>query len=252
MDAATIRSLLQQVQTGALTVDAAFGQLQVLPFRQLGTTATVDHHRSLRLGIPEVVLGEGKSAEQIVEIMGELARGGVNVLATRVSHEKAELVLSRLPAARYESMAMALVIEQQPVCDRGRGFIAVVSAGTADMAVAEEAAVVAQLYGNRVERIYDVGIAGVHRVLARLEILRAAEVLVVVAGMEGALPSLVAGLVDRPVIAVPTSVGYGASFGGIAALLGMLTACAPGICVVNIDNGFGAAYAATLINRKRD
>ena len=183
--------------------------------------------------------------------MEELARAGGNVLATRVDAAKAEATRGLLPAARYHADARALMIEANPWEDLGRGLVAVVSAGTSDRPVAEEAVVTAQFFGNRVERLYDVGVAGVHRTLARVDLLRSAEVLIVVAGMEGALPSLVAGLVDRPVIAVPTSIGYGASFGGLAALLGMMTSCAAGVTVVNIDNGFGAAYAASLMNRRR-
>lgn len=224
--------------------------LRTLPFRQLGHVATVDHHRALRQGFPEVIYGEFKTAEQIVAIMRELATAGGNVLATRVDADKAAAVVRELPTVRYEAVARLLVLEQQPWADRGRGTVLIVSAGTADTPVAEEAFHVAHFMGNRVERVYDVGVAGVHRTLARLDVLRAAEVLVVIAGMEGALPTLVGGLVDRPVIAVPTGVGYGANFGGLSALLGMLSSCASGVTVVNIDNGFGAAYAAALINRK--
>ena len=252
MDPAALRDLLARVRAGDVAIEAALEELKTLPFRELGHVATVDHHRSLRLGFPEVVLGLGKTAVQIAAILGELAATGANVLATRVSAEQAAAVLPLVAAARYEAEARAVVVEQQPIPDRGRGTIAIVSAGTGDLPVAEEAHLTARLLGNRVERIYDVGVAGVHRTLARLDVLRAAEVLVVVAGMEGALPSLVAGLVERPVIAVPTSIGYGASFGGLAALLGMLAGCGPGVTVVNIDNGFGAAYAAALVNRKRD
>src|SRR5688572_22017583 len=250
MDPARVRALLERVRDDLVGVEDALEELRTLPFRQLGDTATVDHHRALRVGVPEVVLGEGKTAEQIVTIVEELARAGGNVLATRIDAAKAEAVRARLPAVRYEAEARALFLEQKPWEDVGRGTIAIVSAGTSDRPVAEEAAFTAHAFGHRIERIYDVGVAGVHRTLARIDALRAAEVLIVVAGMEGALPSLVAGLVDRPVIAVPTSVGYGASYGGLAALLGMLTSCAAGVTVVNIDNGFGAAYAAALINRR--
>jgi len=252
MDPAKLRALLEQVKLGDVSIEAALGELRDLPFRQLGHVATVDHHRHLRLGYPEVVLGTGKTGVQIAEIMAELARTGANVLATRVDAAQAEVVSAQLPAARYHADARALVIEQQPWQDLGLGTVLVVSAGTSDQAVAEEATLTARLLGNRVDRVYDVGVAGVHRTLSKLDALRAASVLIVVAGMEGALPSLVAGLVDRPVIAVPTSVGYGASFGGLAALLGMLSSCAAGVTVVNIDNGFGAAYAAALINRRRE
>ena len=255
MDPARLRELLEALEAGRTSVDDAVEALRTLPFRQLGHIATVDHHRHLRLGFPEVVFGEGKSAEQIVAILNELVRGGGaggtgNVLATRVDAAKAERVLAEVPGAIYERDARLVVVERGAWKDSGRGSILIVSAGTADLAVAEEAFHTARLMGNRVERVYDVGVAGVHRTLARVDDLRAAEVLVVVAGMEGALPTLVAGLVERPVIAVPTSVGYGASYGGLAALLGMMTSCAAGVTVVNIDNGFGAAYAASLMNRK--
>jgi NCAIR mutase (PurE)-related protein len=255
MDPARLRELLEALEAGRTSVDDAVEALRTLPFRQLGNIATVDHHRHLRLGFPEVVFGEGKSAEQIVAILNELVAGGGaggtgNVLATRVDAAKAERVLPHVPGAIYERDARVVVVERGAWKDGGRGTILVVSAGTADLAVAEEAFHTARLMGNRVERVYDVGVAGVHRTLARVDDLRAAEVLIVVAGMEGALPTLVAGLVERPVIAVPTSVGYGASYGGLAALLGMMTSCAAGVTVVNIDNGFGAAYAAALMNRK--
>jgi hypothetical protein len=252
MDPRRLKALLEDVQAGRRSIDQAVDDLRHLPFRDVGGVATVDHHRHLRQGFPEVVFGEGKTAEQIALIMAELAAAGGTVLATRVSSEKAEAVRAALPAARYEPTPRLLVIEQGEWRDRGRGQVLVVSAGTADAPVAEEAAVVARLMGNRVERVNDVGVAGVHRTLAHVERLRDAEVLIVVAGMEGALPTLVGGLVDRPVIAVPTSVGYGASYGGLAALLGMMTSCAAGVTVVNIDNGFGAAVAASLINRRRD
>ncbi len=250
MDPRRVRVLLEQVRDGAASVDDAVTALRALPFRELGHIATVDHHRALRLGFPEVVFGEGKSAEQLVLILAELLRAGGNALATRVDAQKAEVVLREIPGARYEAEARAIVVETEPFEDRGRGSIAIVSAGTSDLSVAEEAAVTARALGNRVERIYDVGVAGLHRTLARLDTLRAASVLVVVAGMEGALPSVVAGLVARPVIAVPTSIGYGASYGGLAALLGMMTTCSAGVTVVNIDNGFGAAVAAAMINRR--
>jgi NCAIR mutase (PurE)-related protein len=219
-----------------------------LPVADIGE-AVVDHHRALRAGFPEVVLGEPKSAEQIARIAAELIRGGGNVLVTRVDAEKAAAVREQLPELEHRAAARCLVLEQEPVPRRGAGPIAVVTAGTADLPVAEEAALVAELAGSEVLRISDVGVAGVHRLLHRLDDLRRASVLVVVAGMEGALPSVIGGLVACPVIAVPTSVGYGASFAGITALLGMLSSCAAGVTVVNIDNGFGAGYAAALINR---
>jgi pyridinium-3,5-biscarboxylic acid mononucleotide synthase len=212
--------------------------------------ARVDHHRHLRTGFPEVILGLGKTAAQIGRIMAELAATGANVLATRVPETHVAEVLRLVPNARHEEAARAIVVEQAPIVDVGRGQILVVAAGTSDLPVAEEALLTARLGGNRVERLYDVGVAGIHRLLGNRALLEAASVLVVVAGMEGALPSVVAGLVSKPVIAVPTSIGYGASFGGLSALLGMLNSCAAGVTVVNIDNGFGAGYAASLINRK--
>ncbi len=248
MDPARVRTLLEAVARGDRTVDAALGDLRHLPFRDLGF-AQVDHHRHLRQGFPEVVLGTGKTVEQVIAILQELALGGANVLATRIEGQNAEAITAALPKARYHVGARAIVMEQRPVERRGRGRVLVVSAGTADLPIAEEAALVAELGGSEVRRLFDVGVAGLHRLMARHEELLQAAVIVVVAGMEGALPSVVAGMVACPVVAVPTSVGYGASFGGIAALLGMLNSCAAGVTVVNIDNGFGAGYAAALINR---
>ncbi|MCU1277020.1 MAG: 1-(5-phosphoribosyl)-5-amino-4-imidazole-carboxylate carboxylase [bacterium] len=251
MDPSKVRQLLERVRAGDASVEDALRDLADLPFKDLGF-ARVDHHRHLRTGFPEVVLGLGKSAEQIGQIMIELARTGANVLATRVPDQHVAPVLAMLPAARHEKLAHALVVEQQAIADTGRGTVLVVSAGTSDLPVAEEAALTARLAGNRVERLVDVGVAGIHRLLGSRSALETASVIVVVAGMEGALPSVVAGLTSRPVVAVPTSIGYGASFGGIAALLGMLNSCAAGVTVVNIDNGFGAGYAAALINRKTE
>ena len=247
MDPQRLRALLEDVQAGRVTVDHTMVALRDLPFRALDF-AHVDTHRHLRTGFPEVVLGSGKTPQQIAAILNELASSGATVFATRVSAEAAALVLPAVPGARYLEMARIVAVGPTPAPDRGRGVIAVVSAGTSDVPVAEEAAVTAELSGNRVERIYDVGVAGLHRLLAHRETVSAAEIVIVVAGMEGALPSVVGGLVAVPVIAVPTSVGYGASFGGLAALLGMLNSCASGVTVVNIDNGFGAAAAASRIN----
>jgi NCAIR mutase (PurE)-related protein len=245
-----IRALLEEVAAGAASVDQALEALKHMPFREVPGVATVDHHRHLRVGLPEVVFGLGKSAEEIAVIVAELAGHGGNVLATRVDADKARLVLARVPTARYHERARCLTVEPLGFDERGRGTVVVVTAGTSDLGVAEEALVTLRLMGQRAELVNDVGVAGVHRTLARLPTLRAASVLIVCAGMEGALPSLIAGLVDRPVVAVPTSVGYGASFGGVAALLGMLSSCAAGVTVVNIDNGYGAACAAALINRR--
>jgi len=243
-----IKALLQAVRQDSISVDEALEQLRHFPSQDLGC-AQVDHHRELRQGMPEVIFGEGKTTEQILHIMGAMAEKGGNVLVTRLSSDKAAPLFAAFPAAMYHHDARCLTLEQRPVAGSGRGTILVVSAGTSDIPVAAEALVTARFLGNRAEHIYDVGVAGIHRLLARREQLAAASVLIVVAGMEGALPSVVGGLVDKPVIAVPTSIGYGAAFGGIAALLGMLNSCAAGVTVVNIDNGFGAACAASLINR---
>lgn len=243
-----LKTMLNSVRQGALSVDEAMQQLRHLPFQDIGC-AQVDHHRQLRQGTPEMIFGEGKTAEQIVSIAAAMSKGGSNILVTRLDREKAEQVLQIFPAACYHDEARCLTLEHQPPEPGGKGTILVVSAGTSDIPVAAEAIVTAGFLGNRVEQIYDVGVSGIHRLLARREQLAAASVIIVVAGMEGALPSVVGGLVDKPVIAVPTSVGYGASFGGIAALLGMLNSCASGVTVVNIDNGFGAACAANLMNR---
>jgi NCAIR mutase (PurE)-related protein len=251
MDPERLRDLLESVAARRMPVDEAMGELRELPFRSLGF-AHADTHRHLRTGFPEVILGEGKTAEQIAAILIELARGGSTVLATRVTREKAAVILAAVPEARHLPVPRAIVLGPMPAPDRGRGTIAVLSAGTADVPVAEEAALTAELGGNKVERLFDVGVAGLHRLLAHREIVERSEITIVVAGMEGALPSVVAGLFARPVIAVPTSVGYGASLQGIAALLAMLTSCAAGVSVVNIDNGFGAGRLAAMLNRKRD
>jgi len=248
MDPHRLKDLLENVRAGTLSADDALEQLKGLPFEDLGF-AKVDHHRALRTGFPEVIFGPGKSSEQIVEIARRLADAGHNVLVTRLNPEQAAVVRSAFPAAQYDAAGRIASILSAPPRRVGKGVVLVVAAGTADLPVAEEAAVTAAVMGNAVERLQDVGVSGIHRLLAHREQLRAAAVLIVVAGMEGALPSVVAGLVDRPVIAVPTSVGYGASFGGLAALLAMLNSCAAGVTVVNIDNGFGAAVAASLINR---
>jgi pyridinium-3,5-biscarboxylic acid mononucleotide synthase len=243
-----LKELLARVSSGTVSADEAFESLKTLPFEDLGF-AKVDHHRSLRTGFPEVIFGAGKTAEQIIEIARRLNNQAHNVLITRLSPAEAERVGQAFPEWTYSPHArLATIIHTQPEIT-GRGTILIVAAGTSDMPVAEEAAVTAELLGSRVERISDVGISGIHRLLAHQAQLRDAAVLIVVAGMEGALPSVVAGLVDKPVIAVPTSIGYGASFGGLAALLAMLNSCAAGVTVVNIDNGFGAGVAASLINR---
>lgn len=249
MEIKDLKTLLNNVKNGDLEIEEAMERLRHLPFEQIGC-ANIDHHRELRQGFPEVILGEYKSAGQIEQILVALLDKGNNVLVTRLSSEKAQGLQDKLPAARYHADARCLTIEQKAVELLGKGKILVISAGTSDISVAAEAVVTAAIMGNEVEHIYDVGVAGIHRLLAHRERLFSASVLIVVAGMEGALPSVVGGMVKRPVIAVPTSVGYGASFGGIAALLGMLNSCASGVTVVNIDNGFGAAYAASLMNRE--
>jgi hypothetical protein len=249
LDRKRLLEMLRQVSAGQVSVEEALQRLQGLYLTEL-PYATVDHHRQLRQGFPEVVLGAQKSVEQIVGIVTELARGGGNILVTRVDGDKAAAVIDAVPGAVFEAEARAVVLRQRELKDLGRGLVAVVCAGTSDLAVAREAALTAELMDNRVELVVDVGVAGIHRLMHRYETLRAASVIVVVAGMEGALASVVGGLVARPIIGVPTSVGYGASFGGLAPLLGMLNACAAGVTVVNIDNGFGAGYAAALINRR--
>lgn len=248
MDTRELRTLFQNLKSGDIDIEDVLERLKHLPFEEI-ECATVDHHRTLRQGFPEVIMGEGKSVGQIEKIIAAMLPMGHNILATRVDAEKAAAIRKGFPAAVYHGDARCLTIEQKPVESKGKGKILVVSAGTSDITVAAEAVVTARMMGNEVEHLYDVGVAGIHRLLARKELLFAASVIIVVAGMEGALPSVVAGMVARPVIGVPTSIGYGASFGGIAALLGMLNSCAAGVTVVNIDNGFGAAYAASLINR---
>ena len=249
MNVIEIKLLLEKVQSGEQGVDEALERLRHLPFEDLGDSM-VDHHRSLRQGFPEVIFGANKSVDQIERIIVSLLSKGNNILATRVDQEKAGQLLKIFPAATWHGDARCFTIEKKPAEITGRGTILVISAGTSDIPVAAEAVVTARIMGNRVEQLFDVGVAGLHRLLSRKEQLFSASVLVVVAGMEGALPSVVGGLVNRPVIAVPTSVGYGAAFGGVAALLGMLNSCASGVTVVNIDNGFGAGYAASLMNRE--
>jgi NCAIR mutase (PurE)-related protein len=245
-----LRALLEQVRSGALSVDEAERQslefLRQLPFEDLGF-ARVDHHRALRQGFPEVILGLGKTPAQIAVIADRIVRRGQSLLVTRADQAAGDAVLAVVPGATYHPDARAITLRQGDVRP-GNGVIALATGGTADQAVAEEAAVSAELMGNEVDRLYDVGVAGIHRLLSARDRLIGARVVIVVAGMEGALPSVVGGLVRVPVIAVPTSTGYGASFGGVAALLGMLNSCASGVSVVNIDNGFGAAAIASLIN----
>jgi hypothetical protein len=248
MDFRKLEDLLKKVRSGRTSIQEAMAQLKSLPFEDLGY-ARIDHHRSLRKGFPEVIWGEGKTSGQILSIMKQLKRKGQNILITRLEEKKAKAIQKIFSKSRYYPQSKVLTYLTHPVKSEGKGTILVVTAGTTDIPVAEEAVVTSQFMGNRVETLYDVGVAGIHRLLSERERLEAARVLIVVAGMEGALPSVIGGLVDRPVIAVPTSVGYGTSFGGITALLAMLNSCASGVAVVNIDNGFGAGYMASLINR---
>ena len=245
-----LRSLLAAVKEGATSIDDALRELRDLPFRALGY-AHADTHRHLRTGFPEVILGTGKTTPQIAALLGELSQDGATVMATRITPDVAKDLLATVPGARYHEAARIVVVGPKPEPTRGRGAIAVLTAGTADIPVAEEAAITAELDGNQVVRVFDVGVAGLHRLLAHRETVEKAEVLVVVAGMDGVLPTVVASLFSRPVIAVPTSVGYGASMNGISALLTMLNSCAVGVAVVNIDNGFGAGRMASLLNRVR-
>ena len=252
MNSEALRKLFEQVRKKSISPDEAVEKLRHLPFEDLGF-AKLDHHRALRQGMPEVIFAQGKTPNQVAGIFTRLAEHNGNVLATRASEEQYEAVLASLrdgsAQPEYRPLARAIVLQR----DRkrhGKGIIVVVSAGTSDIPVAEEAVVTAELMGNNVQHIYDVGVAGIHRLLAHRGALAKARVIVVCAGMEGALPSVVGGLVGVPVIAVPTSVGYGAAFGGLAALLGMMNSCASNVSVVNIDNGFGAGYVASLINRR--
>jgi NCAIR mutase (PurE)-related protein len=238
--------LLEQFRAGKITQKKVLHAFQAAPVADLGF-AQVDMHRSLRKNFPEVIFGAGKTPEQVVEIAAKLLEQEQPVLVTRVSDDHARALRKKFKPAVHHGLARCVTIEKTPLPKRA-GFIAIACAGTSDLPVAEEAAVTAEIMGNRVERVYDVGVAGLHRIFARMELLQSASVIVAVAGMEGALPGVIAGLVAKPVIAVPTSVGYGASFGGIAALLAMLNSCASGVTVVNIDNGFGAGYAASQIN----
>jgi pyridinium-3,5-biscarboxylic acid mononucleotide synthase len=249
MTPSALLQLLAEVERGSLTPQAAASRLATLPFEDLGHSR-VDHHRSLRAGMPEVIYAAGKTPQQTVAIFSSLAADGVNVLATRVDPPTADAVLTEFPNANYNLTARTLSLRQSSQsAEESKGNVAVICAGTSDLFVAEEAAVTAETFDTCVTRLYDVGVAGLHRLLAVREQLAAADVVIVCAGMEGALPSVVGGLVSVPVIAVPTSVGYGASFAGATALLAMLNSCSPNVSVVNIDNGFGAAYTAVLIAR---
>lgn len=246
MDPHTIKQLLENVRSGSISVDNAVERLKKLPFDDLGY-AKIDYHRCIRQGVPEVIFCQGKTIDQITGIIERIIQFHTNILATRATREIYENILNISASAIYHEQARIIVINPQPI--ELIGNVAVVSAGTSDIPVAEEAAITAETLGSKVNRIYDVGVAGIHRLLYACDDLFKANVVIVVAGMEGALASVVGGLISSPVIGVPTSIGYGASFGGIAALLSMLNSCASGVSVVNIDNGFGAGFQATLINR---
>ena len=247
MDAGSLRKLLQQVRSGTVTPDDAVARLRHMPFEDLGF-AKIDHHRRVRSGMPEVIFSQGKTPSQVATIFKRMAAQGGNVLATKATTEHFRAVKKVVRKAEYRELAKTITLQQDSE-NYGKGTVLIISAGTSDIPVAEEALVTAQIMGNEVAHLYDVGVAGIHRLLAGREALDKARVIIVCAGMEGALPSVVGGLARVPVIAVPTSVGYGASFNGLAALLGMLNSCASNVSVVNIDNGFGAGYVASMINR---
>jgi pyridinium-3,5-biscarboxylic acid mononucleotide synthase len=247
MDQDQLKQLLQQVRDGAVNIDEALGRLKHMPFEDLGF-AKLDHHRAIRVGMPEVIFGKGKTPEHILQIATHLLERSPNLLATRLEARTAEMMVERFSDAEYHPASGVLRVWRDKTL-RGKGTIVIACAGTSDLPVAEEACLTAEIMGNCVELIVDIGVAGIHRLMSNRERLTQARVCVVCAGMEGALPSVVGGLVACPVIAVPTSVGYGASFNGLAALLGMLNSCSSNVTVVNIDNGFGAGYVASLINR---
>jgi len=248
VDIGTVRKLLEDVREGHVEVDSALDRIRDLPYEDLGF-AMVDHHRALRKGFPEVIFCQGKTPEQVAEIFSRLKEKNDHILGTRASDEVYQAVQEQVPNVIYNELARTIHLSQNPH-QQTHGRVLVMSAGTADLPVAEEAVVTAEIFGNQVQRAYDTGVAGLHRLLDKLELIRWAQVIIVVAGMEGALPSVIGGLADQPVIAVPTSVGYGASFNGLAALLGMLNSCATGVAVVNIDNGFGAGALAAAITRQ--
>jgi pyridinium-3,5-biscarboxylic acid mononucleotide synthase len=247
MDASSLRKLLEQVRAGKLSPDAAVARLRHMPFEDLGF-AKIDHHRRLRSGMPEVIFSRGKTPAQVAQIFKRMVAQGGNVLATKADAQHFRAVKKAVRKAEYRELAQAIALKQDRK-NYGKGKIVIISAGTSDIPVAEEALVTAELMGNDVAHLYDVGVAGIHRLLLNKKTLEEARVVIVCAGMEGALPSVVGGLVRVPVVAVPTSVGYGAAFDGLAALLGMLNSCASNVSVVNIDNGFGAGYVASMINR---
>jgi len=247
MNIEELKKLLGKIQDGSMSVDGVLDKMKYLPFQDLGHTK-VDNHRELRQGYPEVIYCQGKTTGQVVNIVDSMIGRGQNVLGTRAEKETYEAIVKLHPAAEYHELSSTLTIKHKDYSSPPT-YISIVSAGTSDIPVADEAAVTAEFYNNKVERFYDIGVAGIHRIQEHIEKIGGARVIVVVAGMEGALPSVIGGLVDKPVIAVPTSVGYGAAFSGITALFGMLTSCASGLSVVNIDNGFGAGYLASMINK---
>lgn len=250
MDTKNIADTLEAYREGQLSLGEAVDKLKILPYEDL-EFAKIDHHRATRQGFPEVVFCQGKTVSQVVSIMQRLADFNPNVLGSRATPEMYKAVLEVIPDAKYHELARMILIQREPPPFDDERFILVMTAGTSDIPVAEEAAITAEVMGNRVEKLYDVGVAGIHRLLAQQDLVQRANVLIVVAGMEGALASVVGGLASKPVIAVPTSIGYGANFGGLAALLSMLNSCAAGIAVVNIDNGFGAGRLASMINNMR-
>ncbi len=242
-----IKKLLLDIKENRVDIDEALSKLKELPYQDLGF-AKIDHHRELRQGYPEVIYCSGKTTDQVLAIFDTMFSNANNILATRASEDLYRAVKDVFPMAAYNSSAKTITLVQNPP-QKSKGYIAIVTGGTSDIPVAEEAAVTAEILGNKVEKVYDVGVAGIHRLFSKLDIITNARVIIAVAGMEGALASVIGGLVDKPIIAVPTSVGYGASFSGLAALLSMLNSCASGTAVVNIDNGFGGAYMASMINR---
>lgn len=243
-----LKKILEDVKNNELDIDSALEILKDLPYEDLGY-AHIDHHRSIRNGHPEVIYCKGKSDEHILGIIDRMNKKNTNILGTRCRKETFEKIIKIYPNAEYEELSQILRIKNEEIKEQGKGKILIVTGGTSDIPVADEAYFTAEFFGNKVERLYDVGVAGIHRLLSNRNIIEEARVIVAVAGMEGALPSVVGGLVDVPVIAVPTSVGYGANFDGLAPLLAMLNSCASGISVVNIDNGFGAGYLASIINK---
>nr|WP_092067645.1 nickel pincer cofactor biosynthesis protein LarB [Dendrosporobacter quercicolus]NSL46699.1 nickel pincer cofactor biosynthesis protein LarB [Dendrosporobacter quercicolus DSM 1736]SDL60819.1 hypothetical protein SAMN04488502_101336 [Dendrosporobacter quercicolus] len=250
MNKAMLSQVLESFRAGDLSLETALDKLKLLPYEDIGF-AKIDHHRAMRQGFPEVIFGQGKTAGQVAHLMEHLVSGNGNVLTTRATAEMYEAVAAVLPNACYSELARIIYVQQETLPVDEERFILVITAGTSDIPVAEEAALTAELMGNKVERVFDVGVAGIHRLFAQQQIIEQANVLVVVAGMEGALASVIGGLVAKPIIAVPTSVGYGANFQGLSALLCMLNSCAAGISVVNIDNGFGAGRLASIINHMR-